>query len=320
MSDTIRVGSVGPARLGSSLDGGEAAMRERRRSGLALIELVSASAILMLLVAFQFPALMRSREAARRSQCVNNLKQIGLATHNYVDVFGAYPMSAVVGSGHGNGQGCFTQILPYLEQVAVYNAYNFSLENSHLANTTAMRVKMNVFLCPSNTKFANTKSSEIRNQHDKAYRAGLEFAAGHYGANWGGVRAASGAEAAKAYPGSHLGVILTVVDPDAKVPTQNIKLKDITDGTSNTLAYAEKLDSFGWGVGGWGGTEFYVNTSVNYEGKDAKLKRVFTGSLHPGGINVGLADGAVMFLRNDFDRKMWYGTTTRNRGEFIKFD
>jgi hypothetical protein len=295
-------------------------MRERRRSGLALIELVSASAILMLLVAFQLPALIRSREAARRSQCTNNLKMLGLATHNYLSAMDAFPMSAVIGPGHGNGQGCFTLLLPFLEQTAVYNAYNFDLENSHLANTTAMQVKLNMFLCPSNPKMANTKSSAIRNQHDKAYPAGLEFAAGHYGANWGGVRAASGAEAAKAYPGSHLGVILTVVDPDAKVPTKNITLKDVTDGTSNTFAYAEKLDSFGWGVGGWGGTEFDVNTSVNYEGKDAKLKRVFTGSLHPGGINVGIADGSVLFLRNEFDRKMWYGATTRNRGEVIKFN
>ncbi len=293
----------------------------RRKHGLALIELVSASAILMLFVAFQLPAFMRSREAARRSQCVNNMKQIGLALHNYHSSNDSLPMSAVAGGiGHGTGQGCFTQLLPYMEQTAVYNAYNFDLENWHAANSTAVGVKLNVFLCPSNPLVEITPASKITTHHDKPYPGKTDFGPGHYGANWGGVRAASGAEAAKAYPGSHLGVILTVVDPDAKTPTTNVKFKEITDGLSYTLACVEKPDSFGWGVGGWGGTEFDVNTTVNYDGKDAKLRRVFTGSHHPGGLNSLNCDGSVKFLRSDLDRKTWYALTTRAGGETIKTD
>src|SRR4051812_25613378 len=111
-------------------------MSGRGRRGVALVELVSGAGMLLLLVALQLPALTKAREAARRSQCVNNLKQIALATHNYVATNDVFPMSAVVGPGPGTGQGCFTQILPYMEQVAVYNAYNFWLENAHAANRT----------------------------------------------------------------------------------------------------------------------------------------------------------------------------------------
>ena len=295
-------------------------MRKHKRRGLALIELVTASAMLTLLVAFQLPAIVRAREAARRAQCTNNLKQLALATHNYVAIHDSYPMSAVFGRGHGNGNGCFTALLPYMEQTALYNAYNFSVENWHSANSTVMQAKVATFLCPSNPDIDATPASDIRSQHDRPYLGKTKFAAGHYGANWGGVRAASGAEAAKAYPGSHLGVILTVDDPDAKAPTHNITVQEITDGTANTLAFAEKLDSFGWGVGGWGGTEFDVNMTVNNDGKDIKLRRVFTGSMHPGGINVAKADGAVIFLRDGIDRKMWYAMTTRAGGETVKFD
>jgi prepilin-type processing-associated H-X9-DG protein len=144
--------------------------------------------------------------------------------------------------------------------------------------------------------------------------------------NWGGVRAASGAEVAKAYPmanyngPTHLGVLLTVVEGDGKGgKTKNIGLRNITDGTSNTLALAEKRDSFGWAVGGWGGSEFDVNTSVFYDGDDAALKRVFTSSLHPGGINVAFCDGSVKLLKSAVDQKTWYAVTTRSMGEVIPF-
>jgi prepilin-type processing-associated H-X9-DG protein len=297
-------------------------MRGRGRRGLALVEVVAGCGMLLLLVALQLPAIARAREAARRSQCVNNLKQIALATHNYVSVTDVYPMSAVVGPGRGNGQGCFTQILPYMEQSPVFNAYNFALENWHAANTTAVGVKMAVFLCPSNKVGDPMAAADIRTHNGKPYPGKSKFAPGHYAANWGGVRQASGVEVAAMYPDpkhtdSFLGVLLTVVDPDAKTPTRNIGLRDITDGTSNTVAYAEKHESFGWAVGGWGGTEFDVNSSIAYDGADPKLRRVFTGSAHPDGLNVALADGSVLFVKQTIDRKLWYGMTTRAYGEDI---
>ena len=301
-------------------------MSGRGRRGLALIEVVAGSGMLLLLVALQLPAIARAREAARRAQCVNNLKQIALATHNYIATVDTFPMSGVVGPGHGNGQGCFTLLLPYMEQVAVYNAYNFALENWHVANATAVGAKMAVFLCPSNKPGEPKVAADVRTHKGDRYPGTSKFAPGHYGANCGAsVRQASGQDVLAMYPDprhteSFLGVILTVVDPDAMRPTRNIGIRDITDGTANTIAYAEKHDSFGWAVGGWGGTEFDVNSSVAYDGADPKLRRVFTGSSHPEGLNVALADGSVLFIKPTIDRKHWYGMTTRARGEDISND
>lgn len=297
-------------------------MRGRDRRGFTLIELVAGTGLVLLLVALQLPAIQQAREAARRAQCVNNLKQIGLATQNYLSILETYPMSAVVGPGRGNGQGCFSLILPFMEQVAVYNAYNFSLENWHAANGTATAVKLAVYLCPSNREADATAAADIRTAKGKAYPGKSLFGASHYGANWGGVRPASGEAFVKLYPdparnASHLGVLLTVVDPEAKGKTENVKLADITDGTADTLAYAEKRDSFGWAVGGWGGTEFDVNDTIAYYGDDPKLRRVFTGSFHPGGLNVAFADGSVRFVEAPINRALWYGMTTRAGGEKI---
>ena len=297
-------------------------MRVREHRGFALIELVSGIGIVLVLVALQLPAINKAREAARRAQCVNNMKQMAIATHNYVATYSTYPMSAVVGPGHGNGQGYFTQILPYMEQTPLFNAYNFWLENWHAANSTATSVKVAVFLCPSNKAGDPMAAADIRTHNGKPYPGKSKFAPGHYGANWGGVRGASGEDLVLTYPdarhnASHLGLILTVVDPDAKVPTRNVNLADITDGTATTVAFAEKRDSYGWAVGGWGGTEFDVNATIAYDGDDAKLRRAFTGSYHPEGLNVALADGSVRFVKPPIDRKLWYGMTTRGGNENI---
>ncbi|HEY2155244.1 MAG TPA: DUF1559 domain-containing protein [Isosphaeraceae bacterium] len=292
------------------------------RRGLALIELVSGIGAVLLLVALQVPALNKAREAARRAQCVNNLKQISLAAHNYLTVTLAFPMSAVVGPGHGNGHGCFALLLPYMEQSPLFNTCNFHLETWHAANRTTVGVKVAAFLCPSNTVAEPRAAADIRTHKGKPYPGKSIFAPGHYGANWGGVREASGSALVKVYPdhkqpASHLGIILTVVDPDAAKPTTNIKLKDITDGTSTTIAFAEKRDSFGWAVGGWGGTEFDVNSTIAYDGDDAKLRRVFTDSYHPEGLNIAFADGSVRHVKPTVDKSLWYGMTTRAGGEPI---
>jgi prepilin-type processing-associated H-X9-DG protein len=300
-------------------------MSSRRGRGLALIELVTGSGIVLVMLALQLPGIQQAREAARRSQCVNNMKQLGLALHNYISAVETFPMSNVVGGpGHGNGQGCFTQLLPFMEQIACYNAYNFSLENWHIANNTATSVRIATFLCPSNEKRAVLGASEIRTQDNKPYPGRSKFGPGHYGANWGGVRAASGAEVAKAYPmanyngPSHLGVIVPVVeDIRGGGKTKNISIPDITDGTSFTIAFGEKRDSFGWAVGGWAGTEFDVNTGPSYEGKDPKLAKVFTGSFHPDAVNFALADGSVRAFKPTLDQKVWYALTTRNLAEII---
>ncbi|MDB5349424.1 MAG: xcpT 13 [Planctomycetota bacterium] len=293
-------------------------MRTRDRKGLALVEFVTLIGVGFVALGVILPQIQSLREAAKRAQCTNNLKQMGLAMHNYAASNGTLPMSATQGPGHGNGHSGFTAILPYLEQPPLYNSYNFDLENWHAANATTVAARVMTYLCPSNKIGDPVPASDVRTAHDKPYAGKNKFERGHYGMNWGGVRKASGAEQEKAYGDSWRGVLLTVVDPDSKVPTKNVKFIDIVDGMSFTIAIVEKRDSFGWGVGGWGGSEFDVNTDPIEPGKDPMARRVFTGSEHPTGINVLFCDGSVRLLTSKIDRDVWYALTTRAGGEEIK--
>ena len=130
----------------------------RRRSAFTLIELLVVIAIIAVLIALLLPAVQQAREAARRTQCKNNLKQIGLASANYESTFSILPSG---GKGisfspinlYGFPDSFCTEILPFLDQATVYNQFNLSLHytNSSISsNATAARTKITAFLCPSN--------------------------------------------------------------------------------------------------------------------------------------------------------------------------
>ncbi len=297
-------------------------MRTSDRRGFALVELVTLIGVGFVGMGLLLPQIQAAREAARRSQCTNNLKIIGLAMHNYHSANDVFPMSASFGKtkndGRCNGHSGFEAILPYMEQTRVYNGINYSLENWHESNATSVGVRVATYLCPSGQVGQPVPAADIRTHHDKPYEGKNKFARSHYGMNWGGVRAASGAEVEKAYGEGWQGVMLTVVDADSKQPTKNISIANIKDGTSNTVAVAEKRDSFGWAVGGWGGSEFDVNLTPVEPGKGAMERRVFTGSDHPGGMNYLLCDGAVRFITGKTEAKVWRSITTRDGGEIIK--
>src|SRR5947209_69581 len=122
--------------------------RRRPAPGFSLIELLVVIAIIGVLIALLLPAVQSAREAARRSQCVNNLKQLALATANYEHVWGSYPMGVhftffISTTSHWMAQ------LGFLEQQPLFNAYNFDWNILSAANTTVSGVRIATFLCPS---------------------------------------------------------------------------------------------------------------------------------------------------------------------------
>src|SRR4051794_4965595 len=129
-------------------------MPPRPMRGFTLIELLVVIAIISLLIALLLPAVQAAREAARRAQCVNNLKQVGLALANYEQAQKVLPPGYVSnfdaqGNDTGPGWGWASMILPQLEQPAVFNAINFGLGVESPANLSARLSTINAFLCPS---------------------------------------------------------------------------------------------------------------------------------------------------------------------------
>jgi prepilin-type N-terminal cleavage/methylation domain-containing protein/prepilin-type processing-associated H-X9-DG protein len=201
------------------------------RRAFTLIELLVVIAIIAVLIALLLPAVQAAREAARRAQCVNNMKQVGLAIHNYEGSIGCLPW----GEGRyglNTSPSSLLLMLPQLEQVANYNVWNFSslvnngiwnLQNA--VNSTGQLTTINVFLCPSDVNRINLSTNGFPNANPGA---------NNYAANAGNTSTTFSATSADAtcgpFPGNK-GLCM--------------KMKDIVDGTSNTIAFAEIVKGVG---------------------------------------------------------------------------
>ena len=146
-------------------------MHGNRRRAFTLIELLVVIAIIAVLIALLLPAVQTAREAARRTQCVNNLKQLGLAIHNYESTNGVLPPQQVMTFTAGSTSpswksqwGVTSRLLPFAEQGPLYNSINFTNKVSDLSNTTVVSSSVKVLICPSEVNsqpITSTSSSGV---------------------------------------------------------------------------------------------------------------------------------------------------------------
>ncbi|WP_422924560.1 DUF1559 domain-containing protein [Singulisphaera sp. PoT] len=206
----------------------------RTRRGFTLIELLVVIAIIAVLIGLLLPAVQAAREAARRAQCTNNFKQLGLGLHNYASVnTEAFPWAQ--GPGPYNGWSAHVMLLPYIEQQAVFNATNFAntgaaMWSGNPVNTTMMRISMNVFQCPSDMdRLANADGHS--NYMMCAGATADEFY--YYNTNNANV------------PQALTGVGISYASYYMPQSYPPVKLSSITDGTSNTAAFSEMVKGIG---------------------------------------------------------------------------
>jgi prepilin-type N-terminal cleavage/methylation domain-containing protein/prepilin-type processing-associated H-X9-DG protein len=207
-------------------------MKPRSRPGFTLIELLVVIAIIAVLIALLLPAVQAAREAARRAQCTNNLKQLGLAMHNYHTAVNSFPIGMSV-AWYGYGSGAYQTgwpdwsahalLLGYLEQSPLYNAANFSLIScctgslGDFVNSTVYLTRINGFLCPSDGQ------AGVQNINSYFGSIGTTVA--------NGFHTVSGIFTLQDY--QYTGHVLQPCPP--------IGVQSVTDGTSNTIAWGEGL-------------------------------------------------------------------------------
>jgi len=230
----------------------------RARRGFTLIELLVVIAIIAVLIALLLPAVQAAREAARRIQCTNNLKQLGLAFANYESSNTSYPSSAIflTGSGACTGAGAlrscqntpwFVMMLPFIEQSPLYNAFNVALGSEGplalglpglTTNSTVMTSRIASFQCPSDNVLTFGMSTLANLGVPGTFTWAMTK--GNYGINWGNTdfgQAVSGS----AFPSAALHLQSPFgINASASGPSL-VRIASVTDGTSNTQFASEIL-------------------------------------------------------------------------------
>ncbi len=306
-----------------------------RRRAFTLIELLVVIAIIAILVALLLPAVQQAREAARRSTCKNNLKQLGLALHNYHDTHNMFPINWMgLDYTTNNGTPSFswvTYILPYIEQGALYDTINFNLDLIDPNNLAASLQPIPALLCPTdplnNKGVLGSRANSATGTHAVSnYKAcaGSNWA-------WGGFNVSCAS--CRRNPGSNNGLDAgngfiarnTGRNSSSQAPTL---MKDITDGTSNTFAVGECLPAACTHAWWWwpNGTTASCGVPLNYYYPPGKFSagswdsNYNFASEHKGGAQFVMTDGAVRFVSENVDTNIYRGLATISGSESVSLD
>ena len=296
--------------------------RSSRPRAFTLIELLVVIAIIAVLIALLLPAVQAAREAARRAQCVNNLKQLALAAHNYESTNGSFPPGNYTSTKDSTGTvqdglSCLVRLAPFVEGQSSFNTANTSWSHQSSANATVASIGTSVLWCPSDPLISQGQALQATYNMPtpNTLRQCFTSYAGVQGI-WGLAVRTSNTNYAQ-----RLASINGVVYANSTTT-----IASITDGTSNTLLFGEKLHSrmgvnvapeyHWWGSGYYTDTMletiFPVNGQLKYKsfytpGASATSSgaeetfAMISGSQHPGGANFAFCDGSVKFLKDSID-------------------
>jgi prepilin-type N-terminal cleavage/methylation domain-containing protein len=285
---------------------------QARSANLAftLIELLVVIAIIGVLMALLLPAVQMAREASRRAQCENNLKQFGLAMHNYSEKTGGkLPFGWMC---DGRDPGCLAyqaytymwsgwpMLLPMLEHANLYDACNFSLQSNHPSNLTAIQTPLGLFMCPS---YADPMPVPIYANPADPTSTILYYA---------GPSTYKGNMAAGLRPGCNdpTNVVCQIFDNGVFFRNSGVSFRDVTDGASNTIFMGESIEGL-WADATYCCVRTSPDRSINQRANGVFTIPRYWNSMHPGGIHFLLGDGSCRMITDSVDNDVLIRLMTR---------
>ena len=274
--------------------------RQRAPYGFTLVELLVVIAIIGLLIGLLLPAVQSVRESARRLHCFNNLKQVGLAMTAYESAFRVYPPSHIKKPKHN----CLTLILPFLEQQAVYDQFDFSLDWNKETNKRAYQRELPVFCCPSTAERGKYGSDYAANVkiYSTVYKPLIEQQRAKTRTRWIGMLKEDGSCVRAAQVTDGLSNTMLFFE-DAGRP-YGYRLGKRTTSTSITGAEWANMDAFFYSHTLCRGTEL-----INCENYNELY------SCHPQGCNFVYADGSAHYHLQNMDPEVFFCRFTYNEGD-----